>query len=461
MRKFLLLFFQLLPFFCLAQLNLKKIRTKSWITQAYKVSAKEVELYLKWDSIPLDKYIQKEPLASFDTNDIDVTKLGLGYFVLISAVDNKMTTELVNNSDLILLTINNKHLLQLDVRDKEGNFIENAKVFVDNKEVIYYSDTKTYKLKQFNVDEALVKIFTASDTLFKVLTEKDDLRYSISEQRRKNYKYSKIYKFLNWTPSTLKKLFSPKRISNNIGAGGYIIFNQPKYKPKDTLKFKAYIVNKKWKQYKKKVDIYINYSDKNKTVEQFIKSVQPTSAGAYVDDFLLADTLPLDTKYIFILKNTKGKRIISNDFKIKEYVLDEIGSYNFKSDKEIYYRNDSLRFFASAKDANGLNLLDGKATLLLTTNTIKEFYKDTVIVIDTLFFKEVKLNTTDDTKFIIPATILPHAYVDIDATLTFKNANNELHEEHKKISFKYLSKEIVVTQIEDSIKAVFLENGIE
>jgi alpha-2-macroglobulin len=461
MRKLILLILLFIPFICTAQENLKKIRTKSWQTQAYKVSVADAETYIKWDSIPVSRYVDIAPYMTFSEDYIDKTSLGIGIFILINVVDNKIFAELVNNSNLILLAINNKDRLQLDVRNKKGDFIEDAKVFVNGKEALFNKDSKTYWVKQGKLDMASVKIYAPTDTLYKTLSLKDELRISISNQKKRNYKFSKIYKILNWVPSHIKNLLTKKRTTNNIGANGYIIFNQPKYKPLDTLKFKAYVIDKKWKQYNKKVDIFINYYSKNKNIEQFVKSLKPSSAGAYVDNFLLADTLPLDTRYTFILKTKSGKRIIANEFKIEEYVLDEIGSYSFKADKDIYYRNDSIRFFASAKDANGLNLLDGKAILLLTTKSIKAIYRDTVFVIDTIYYKEVKLNTTEDTKFVIAANTLPHAFLDIDATLTFKNANNELHEEHKEIAYKYLSKEIIVTQIEDTIKAVFLEDGIE
>ncbi|MEO7533694.1 MAG: hypothetical protein ABIU30_07610, partial [Ferruginibacter sp.] len=162
-----------------------------------------------------------------------------------------------------------------------------------------------------------------------------------------------------------------------------------------------------------------------------------------------------------IFKTARKKEIIQNQFSIEDYVLDEIGSYAFSSDKEIYFKNDSLRFFAAAKDANGLNLLDGKATLLLTTGTINKYYQDTLFVRDTIYNKEIQMAANGDTKFAIAATDLPRADITINATLIFKNSNNELHEEKKSITYKYQSKEILVSQIGDSIKAVYVEDGVE
>ncbi len=461
MRKCILLILLFLPFVSTAQENLKTIRTNSWQTQAYKISAADVEAFIKYDSIPVSRFVDAVPYKTFYKKYVDNALLGLGNFILISTIENRVKAELVNNSDLVLLTINNKDFLQIDVRDKKGNFIENASVFVNEKKAKYNNESKTYWVKQHKLDSANVKVYTPTDTIYKTLLLKNDLRKSVAKQKIQNFKFKKIYRIINWIPSQTRKLFAKKRTTYNIGATGYIIFNQPKYKPLDTLKFKAYIVDKKWKQYNKQLNVFISYYNKNKTIVQLIKPLKPTTAGAYVYEFVLSDTLPLDIRYTLILKTINDKTIITNYFKIEEYVLDEIGSYNFISDKNTYYRNDSLRFFANAKDANGLNLLDGKATLILTTNNINATYKDTTFVIDTIYKKEVKLHTTDDTKFVIPATALPQALLDIEAKLIFKNSNNELHEENKQIKYKYNSKEIIVTQYEDSIKAIYLENGIE
>ncbi len=461
MRKVLRLLLLLVPFFCSAQQNLQKIRTSSWQTHAYKVSAADAEDFMQWDSIPVIRFQDITPTMIFPADSVDETKLGIGNFILLSVVDNKVKAVLVNNSNLIMLTINNKDRLQIDVRNRAGLFIEKATVFVNGKEAIFNKESNTFWVKERKLDKAKVKIYAPSDTLYKLLSLSDRYTPDISNQKKQNFKLTKIYKIVNWIPFNIKKLFAKKKASNNIHAGGYIIFNQPKYKPLDTLKFKAYVIDKKWKQYNKKVDVFISYYDKGKSILQFIKTLRPISSGAFVDEIALSDTLPLDTRYTLLLKTKSDKQIISNTFKIEEYVLDEIGFYSFKADKEMYYRNDSIRFFANAKDANGLNLLDGKAALLLTTNSIKSFYRDTVFVIDTLYYKELKLNTTEDTKFVIPADMLPNAFLEINATLSFTNANNELHVESTQIAYKYFSKEILVSQELDSIKAVFIENGME
>jgi alpha-2-macroglobulin len=462
MKKILFFAVLFISFSCFGQENLNTIRTKSWQTFAYKITAADAEMFQKWDSIPVNKYKDENPFLIFHADSVQTNKLGIGNFLLLSVTDNNVIAEFVNNTDLIMLTINNQDKLQIDVRNRAGVFMDDASVFVNEKPALFDKVSKTYWVNERNVEEAFVKIYSKTDTLFRMLKNKQRPYESVAKQRKRNFKRTKLFAALNWMPFHVKQIFKKNRYRSNYrNDNGYIIFNQPKYKPLDTLRFKAYAVNRKWKQLTKTVNVFVDYYSKGKYYSHLVQALKPASAGAYVGSFLLADSLPSDTRYTFTLKTLRGKDVLSNTFKIEEYVLDEVGTYTFKADESTYYKNDSIRFFASAKDANGLNLLDGKATLIATVNAVNTFYKDTVFVIDTLFKQEVKLATVGDTKFVIPTSHFAHANVDITAKLIFKNANNELHEEEAKIEYKYFSRELKVTQEQDSIKAVFMVDGIE
>ena len=453
----------LFSFTCVSQNKPDKFREKSWQTFAFRVTATEAELFIKWDSIPVDNFVEREPAMVFNSNFFDEDELPVGNYVLLSAVGIYIKAQFVCVSNLVALNINNKQRLQLDIRDKEGRFITGAKVFINNRPANYNKDSKTFWATQKKLNDALVKVYTPSDTLYLTLTEKDDYRInSIGKQRVLNYRSTKIYHWLNWLPAKVKRLFTKRYYkSNSINASGYIIFNQPKYKPLDTVKYKGYVVNKRGMQYNKNVNVHLTYNSKGNNFKQLIGISSPVSPGAFVGQFVLADTIPMDETCRLIFKTSDDKVIIQNYFKTEDYVLDEVSSYQLKSDKEIYFKNDSLRFFASAKDANGLNVLDAKATLLLTTHIIHKFYQDTLFVQDTIYQKEISLSTNGDIKFTIAAADLPKADVTIKATLIFKNSNNELHEETNTIEYKYLSKDIDVIQNGDSLKVVYIEDGIE
>ena len=444
-----------------AQQYLPTARTKSWQTFVYKVSSAEVEKFIKCDSIPINQFVNIVPTLSFEADKFSSTLLGMGNFVTITIIENKIQAKLYNNAALVLLTINNKNKLQLDVRNGKGEYIPDAKLWINNRQAIFNPLSNTYQVKKKNVEDATVKLYTAVDTLYSTLSIKDDLEKSIAQQRHQRFLASNFFKILNYIPTKLADIFTQKKQKNNIGATGFIIFNQPKYKPLDTLKFKAYIVNKKWNRYSKKLQVILSYSHRDKQVQQVVCTLAPATPGAYISEFVLRDTLPIDTRYTLQLLTLNGKRILNNNFKIEDYLLDEIDTYSFSHNKENYYQTDSMYFFAAAKDANGLPLLDGTAKLTLTIQNVSHAFKDTLYVPDTLYQYQQKLLTYTDTKFVLAASTLPKGILLIKATLLFKNANNETHEEVKFINYNYSATEILVSQLGDSIHAICMENGIE
>jgi len=257
-----------LPILSFAQSSLKNSRQKSWQTFAYRITAGDAAQFIHWDSIATARFIDAAPAYIFATDSVDEDKLPIGNYVLLRAIGNSVDAKLLCITHLRVLTINNQQQLQVDVRKKSGIFVKDARVFVNNKEAVYNEQSNTWWVKNKKNESAVVKVYAGGDTLFTVLNEKDDNRETLARQRKYNYKHSRLYNVLNWIPSTFHSIFSAhKKLATNIGAKGYIIFNQPKYKPLDTVKFKGYVVDKKWKQYKKPISVYLNYREGSKNIE--------------------------------------------------------------------------------------------------------------------------------------------------------------------------------------------------
>ncbi|MCP9751851.1 carboxypeptidase-like regulatory domain-containing protein [Ferruginibacter sp. HRS2-29] len=456
---FVLLLFFSLPGF--SQKDLRKLRTASWQAFAYKISAAEAEQYMKWDSIPMERFEEAVPVMTFHADSIDESTLPVGNYVIMRTRESYVQADLLNISDLRLITINNRYRVQLDVRNKEGQPVEKVRMFMDNKELMADPSSKTFWLKNRKKDEAVIKVYTATDTLYTAIELNDDQYIKpVSEQIRENYHRTKIYRVLNWVPRQLSLLFRHKNAKEKyFSMNGYMIFNQPKYKLGDTVRFKSYLLDNRSKQYNKSIDIYLEYSHQGKNVEQLLTRLKPATPGAYFSEFVLRDTLVSGIKYRLIFKNTAGKNLMTGDFKVEDYVLDEINSTSFRSEKPTYYRQDTLRFFASAKDANGLNVLDADAELLLETSGINETYQDTVFVPDTLYRLRTKLSADGDTKFVVPTGILPKADLSIRAVLRFINSSNEVQEKTESVIYQYFSRQIFAKQKNDSVYVAYLENG--
>jgi|GEM_PF-619182 len=462
MRILLFVLFLIISLSGFSQKDLRKLRAASWQAFAYKISAAEAEQYIMWDSIPLGRFEDDTPAMVFLSDSVDESKLAKGNYVLARVRGSYLQVEVLNISDLKLITINNRRQVQLDVRSKTGQPVEQVRMFVDNKEIKADASSGTFWWKNHKLEEAAIKVYTATDTLYSAIELNDDDEVKpVSQQIRQNYHSTKIYKILSWVPRQFKRLFDHEKSRRNKPVTrGYMVFNQPKYKMGDTVKFKAYLLGKKSKPSRKSLDVYLNYYQQQRNVEQLITRLKPATAGAYFSEFVLRDTLPSGTRYNLILKNSDGDILMKGDFRLEDYVLDEINSTSFRSDKETYYPADTLRFFASAKDANGLNVLDANVELLLGTSDIHETNQDTVFVRDTLYRVQTKLASDGDTKFLIPADILPKVNLSIWATIHFINSSNEVQERSITVGYDYFRKELFVKQKNDSVYVTYLENGV-
>ena len=75
-----------------------------------------------------------------------------------------------------------------------------------------------------------------------------------------------------------------------------MLFNQPKYKLTDTVKLKAYIVNRHKKRYRKALNVWLEYSAKGRLQKQLLSRLTPVSPGSYIYSFPLSDTLASDIR---------------------------------------------------------------------------------------------------------------------------------------------------------------------
>src|SRR4051812_2089064 len=108
MKKVMLGILIVLPFYCLSQQNLKTIRTSSWQTLVYSISANEAEQFMKWDSIPVQRFENATPVLIAYTDSLDTDSLPIGHYVQINIIDHHVHAALFNNTDLVVLTVNNQ-----------------------------------------------------------------------------------------------------------------------------------------------------------------------------------------------------------------------------------------------------------------------------------------------------------------------------------------------------------------
>jgi len=465
MKKIFIYLLLLFPFYLKAQIDWSHLKKESAAVYVFKISAIDAEKYIKEDSIPVDFFTSIEPFLIVKKKYIDTDLLPVGFFVSIKIIDNKIETELIGKTNLIVYPLLNQQVHFIEVRDKQGNNIENAKVWLNNTATKYNTTFKQYEIKQRKLPKiAFAKVYAPNDTTF-VGFELKEPRQTVLKQRWMNLKSTKWMQVLTWLPNKCVQIFTKKRYyykrKKSINNQGYLVFNQAKYKLTDTVKFKAHIVNKHEKIFKKPVNVFLRYYAKNKMYRQLLGKIVPTKAGSYIHSFKLSDTLFNDIGYTVELEDFKTKEVIlKNSFKTEDYIIEEISYHKMTLNKEQYFYGDSVVVFATAKDANNLNLLDATATLTVTNEQPTSFEADSIYVADTLFVEKQKLLSNEDNKFIIPAFIFPKASMRLRAKIEFENSNHEIQTKEEVFTLTTLRREIRITNKTDSIYATYYENGI-
>ncbi|MFT3702826.1 MAG: carboxypeptidase-like regulatory domain-containing protein [Agriterribacter sp.] len=448
-----------------AQNNIKNARQQSWQKFVYRISSDTAEKYVDEGIASPDYYLDKQPFVVWHTDSAQYEALPTGNYIIIGVNDNELTAQYYCSSNLRVFPINNQHRVQLEIKDSVGQLVTDAMVWMNKRAVLYNSISNAFVIHKKKFEEATLKIAIPGDTLFLSLSAMDEMEQSSWTQWWNNWTYTKLGRIVSFPYRKIKMMATTPsdywfRKAKKIYRNGYMVFNKPKYMPLDTVKLKAYILNKRGNQYKNSLDIYLQYYLKNAWAEKQLANVKPVTKGDYLYEFLLGDSLESDKTYTIVFKNKRGKEVMRGSFAIEDYLLDEVSTYTVRSEKEHYYSNDSLCFYANATDANGLSLLDGKVNFYLVTQTIDQFYKERLFVADTLWKETKSLAVQGDTKFVIPAGVLPNADLSIEAVAEFRNSNNEL--QTKQVSFEYISesKTIKVWQEGAYIVADYLENGI-
>ncbi len=421
----------------------------------YHISAKQALQYFEADSIPIDVFIQQQPFQKLPHDSIRDYVPESGYYVMISAEGNMLSAELIMQPKYLFYTINNNHRTQIVILDSAGECISNAKVFADKRKAHFNKAANTFTIPQKKPEDVLIRVYTADDTCFFSLWGLEEMNKSILSQRLVNFKNTKLVKTIISIPSTVTKIFKSK---NRIPTNGYLIFNQPKYKLTDTVKLKAFIVAQNAKPYKKSLDLFLEYYNYEGLKRQKLTEVLPDVAGSYQYSFPLSDTLENDIQYSLRFKR-KNKTVFSGRFTTEDYLLDEIASYNAYTNNAFYHLHDSIKIFASAKNANGLSVLDGNIEVVLTANSIKKWYTDSIYIANTLFVEKQNFASSGENIFTIPTDILPKFEGDISVLVTFKNGNNEIQEKYLEIKWTGKHKWLNAYTKADSIYADYLVDG--
>ncbi len=452
--------------------DLVNSRTSSPFTYIYKITNTEAKrLYEKTVDEVNDSYFHSR-IDSFSTDSTYRKQLGVGHYLFLYTEGSQFNVRLesINNVDIRL--INNKKDLQIIAYDSVGVQIHDALFLVGRKRIKFNALTGTYITKKSN-NHGLASILHNNHWNYFAINRRYNNTLLARTGRR--IKYSPPIKYL-WMPfrdiyrsirygypqgfiEKIVRWFDPYNREDNYSKkfSGYISFNKPKYKPGDTVKLKAFVVDKNYRPINYELILRVgNYGNGYKS----IALIKPNKKGSYIYEFVLHDSLDfqLDRTQQVLLEKKESKTVIQSGFQFEDYELKST-SYSLRSDDKNNHIGHSMILYMKGVDENEMNLLDARVDLTILSKPLLSYNNDRVFVPDTLWSYQQNLDPLGETKLVIPDSIFPPVDLKYTVNAHFLNSNNEFHLEHLDLNYTYAKEQFQFELKNDSLYINYLVAG--
>ncbi len=421
-------------------------------TYVYRLTVQQALVMQREYTLKPEQLINYPCVDSFITHGADTPRLGPGHYVFVQADKKMLALTYHPVTNLVAEVLDDLKKAKLVVRNKQGGYITGAAVKLGNRNIAYSTAAMAY-LVRMGKNEKCLTIAAGTDTAIYLAAQPErDRPYRYRSSAK--YIVSQVFYPFSWVYYKIRGAINKTRKVRE----GYIVFNKPKYQPNDTVRFKAFITNGWGKPLKRKADVTLaTYYGKAVTIKS---GLEPVTPGAYVYDFILADSFKTDVDYTLLIKDAKRDRDFKTGyFRAEDYLL-KTSRYTLRSNEKTYGTADTLHFTFTGIDYNDLPVTDAQVNLKATVTRITRFCADSVFVPDSLFSFEGRLNAQGRATFSYPAAQLPPAALQINIKAQLRNSNNETWDTTYTLSYLGPVPALQVTNSNDSILAVYTVGGI-
>lgn len=466
-------------------------RQSSFYTYIYKINDREAEQIYKNNLWEVDQKFFHTLVDSFPTDSAFVKNLPIGHYLRVYTEKNRLRIDITSVQDFDVMILNNNTDLAVQVYNLKGEIIPDADVSVRLKSIRFDSKTQSYLDRKSN-QKGLLKVNHNGFTAFYDL--KREYNNSSIKRTARKIVYGTPVKYV-WYPVRYI-VFLPidgvRSISHGYPQGtiqrtswffrksfykimclfdnsycdyystgsnykGYMVFNKPKYMPRDTVKIKAYIVNKSGRAVKDDVKVVLKGPRKHVT----LTTLMPYKQGGYSYEFYLHDSLNLllDQNYRVSFENNKEREYISGTFKYEDYELRSI-QLKLIADTTEHFHGKNVIVRVKGTDENGLNILDGRLEVLVKPEEVQKYFGSYVFIPDTLAYWQLDLEKENETSITVPDSIFPRANLSYDVVVTLLNSDNETVTKTEHLTYLFSKSEIRYDLTNDSIEFFYQKNGV-
>ncbi|MBN1952842.1 MAG: carboxypeptidase-like regulatory domain-containing protein [Bacteroidales bacterium] len=469
-------------------------RHSSYYTYIFSITDMEALKVYRRSVWEVDESFFHSLVDSFPTDEKYSGKLAPGHYLKVHAEENRQKVAITSISDFEVFILDNGVDLIVQVYDLQGNIIPDAAVSVRGKNLHYRKSTRSYTDSKSNQKGILKVSYNGQRAYFDLNRHYNN---SCFKRGLRKLVYGTPVKYVwipvnfivripvdgvrsvirLWPVGTISRITtffrqSFERIACRFNEyycenyilnkftnrySGYMVFNQPKYRPGDTVRFKAYIIDKKGKPLNKPVDVMLE----GYRTEIKLNHLSPYCKGGYSYEFLLHDSLDLklDSRYSVELRKNNRKIYFSKDFSYEDYELGK-NKLELRLGQADHYRDQEMMLYVKGTDENDLNLPDARLEVLLTPGSINNIIGANVFIPDTIFYTEIPLDPGDETRIPISDSLFPEVNIDYSIDVRLLTSDNEVIAGSEKLTYYYERENFTMDLKMDSIKFEYEKNGV-
>ncbi len=413
-------------------------RTGSHFTFIYKITNQEAGRILQNSSAEIGESFFHTLIDFYPSDSIYQKKLPTGHYLFIKSDQEHLEIEMESVNNILIGILTNKRDLIFILMDKDGNELKGEHPFIKNHQVLFNEKYQAYRQAKTN-RQGWIKVEREGHLNFFEIARKYNNTFPQQVQRRVlgTFPINHLAGIIMYVSRSVKSMiqygymqpptfyYRMKKIFDEKTFGGYMVLNKPKYKPGDTVRIKAFVVNKKGKAINKPLDVYIYGYGATKSIRKKMGKANTYAKGAYAFEFVLHDSLKLtlDKQVSIYLEDKRGNNYPDQQFNYEQYELKQ-NNYTLSQDKS-KKKDSPITLTLKGTDSNDLPLYDIRAEVIVLSKSVNTFYDKITFIPDTLWVKNLKLDPLGDTRIDIPDSVFANANLHCEVSVAFTNADNE------------------------------------
>lgn len=359
-----------------------------------------------------------------------------GHYMTTQIVGNQLHWTYLQVPNCVVYVENDQQHLMLKLYDLDGQVVEDALVRVGEQMLPFDGQTQTYKTDHAATN-TLVEIEVDGNLQFFHLGREgsDNVSYPASRGRRIANRWL-VRPFMGWVikpvvftmrlpydlavlavkqrfqgwPGLLRKrLLQVAQLPRKIAGGGnpitFMVCSQPRYRPGDTVKVKAFVTDKGGVPIGRRLGVYLTDRSGRELLAAQLTRPRP---GCHMGTFILTDSLnlALDRAQALQLRPIRGLRkrdaITTASFHYEDYELKQF-TFALRADAERHWQGKPLALYLEAKDMNALTVPDARVRVVVCSRQVAEWRGDHCFLPDTLWSWSGNLDASGETRLEIPA----------------------------------------------------------